>query len=69
MSRLPPVIKIWFALDLILCLFPPIHWALNDAAPIFGLPATLAYVIGMSAFVGLSLVAAYLAERRAGAAR
>lgn len=69
-SRLPMFMKVWFGLDLVLSLFPPIHWAVSGSAPVFGAPIVLVYIFGVSAFVALSLVVAYLADRgadRAGA--
>lgn len=65
MARLPLFVRIWFGLDLVLSLLPPIHWAISGGAPVFGLPRALAYLCGVSAFAALSLVAAYVAERPA----
>lgn len=66
-SSLPAYIKLWFAADLLLALFPPLHWAVRGADPIFGAPVALLYVFGTSVFIALSVVAAYLAGRRTSA--
>lgn len=62
-SQLPTFIKVWFALDLVLALFPPLHWAMSGSDPILGIPRALLYVYGTSAIVAASIVAAYFAER------
>lgn len=50
----------WFALDAILALLPPIHWAITAKAPwIAGLPAGLVYMGGLPIFIAASLVFAY----------
>ncbi|GJE26892.1 hypothetical protein [Methylobacterium organophilum] len=63
-ARLPGFLRLWFALDVVLALAPPLHWRLNGAAPVLGLPPVLAYLWGTSLFIAASTVAAYLAERR-----
>ncbi len=63
--RLATFVKIWFGFDLALALFPPIHWSLNGLEPIAGVPASLAYVLAMSALAASSVVVIYLAERAA----
>ena len=60
-SSLPAYVKLWFAADLFLALFPPLHWAARGHDPIFGAPVALLYVFGTSVFIALSVVAAYLA--------
>jgi hypothetical protein len=62
-SSLPAYVKLWFAADLFLALFPPLHWAARGHDPIFGAPVALLYVFGTSAFIALSVVVAYLATR------
>lgn len=71
-SSLPTFVKVWFAADLFLALFPPLHWAARGHDPIFGAPVALLYVFGTSGFIALSVVVAYLATRETfpnGAAR
>lgn len=60
-KRLPVFIKIWFALDLFLALFPPIHWAASGGEPIFGVPRSLLYLYSLCVFIALSVVVAYFA--------
>jgi hypothetical protein len=64
-SSLPTFVKVWFAADLFLALFPPLHWAARGHDPIFGAPVALLYVFGTSGFIALSVVVAYLATRKA----
>ena len=63
-SSLPAYVKAWFAADLFLALFPPLHWAARGPDPLFGAPLALLYVFGTSAFIAASVVVAYLAGRR-----
>jgi hypothetical protein len=63
-SSLPVYVKLWFAADLFLALFPPLHWAARGPDPIFGAPLALFYIFGTSAFIALSVVVAYLADRQ-----
>jgi hypothetical protein len=37
-SQLPTFIKVWFAVDLVPALFPPVHWAMSGSEPILGIP-------------------------------
>lgn len=62
-SELPVFIKIWFAVDLVLALFPPVHWAMSGADPIFGIPSALLYTFGTSFVIAASVVAAYFSDR------
>lgn len=63
-SSLPTYLKLWFAADVILALFPPVHWAAHGRDPLFGAPLALLYIFGTSAFIALSVVVAYLATRQ-----
>jgi hypothetical protein len=62
-SQLPTFVKVWFAIDLVLALFPPVHWALSGSAPILGIPRVLFYIYGTSFITAASIVAAYFADR------
>lgn len=62
-SSLPAYVKLWFAGDLFLALFPPLHWAARGPDPIFGVPLALLYVFGTSVFIAASVVVAYFAGR------
>jgi hypothetical protein len=60
--RLPIAIQLWFALDILLALFPPLHWAVGGGAPVLGVPETLLYLFGTSLFIAASVVAAYVSD-------
>ena len=62
-SGLPTYIKIWLAVDLVLALTPPVHWAMSGAEPILGVPRSLLYLFGTGALIATSIVAAYFADR------
>ena len=61
----PLWIDLWFLLDAVLVLAPPLHWWLAEGPdPVAGLPASLFYFLSVATFVALSVVVAYLLERR-----
>jgi hypothetical protein len=62
-SQLPVFIKVWFVIDLVLALFPPVHWAMGGSDPILGIPRVLFYIYGTSFITAASIVAAYFADR------
>jgi hypothetical protein len=62
-SPSPMFIKVWFAIDLVLALFPPVHWAMSGSEPILGIPEPLLYLYGTSSIIAASIVAAYFADR------
>ncbi|KKM89570.1 hypothetical protein LCGC14_1247380 [marine sediment metagenome] len=66
---LPIFIIVWFYLDAIIALAPPIYWIVNDYRImfIFGMPATLFYFISVAVCIVCSLIAAYLVEEKQGA--
>jgi hypothetical protein len=55
-------VKAWFVLDLFLIMSPPLHWAVSGAAPVFGVPRSLLYLLAVSAFIAASVVVAYFAD-------
>ncbi|MCB8875937.1 hypothetical protein [Acidisoma silvae] len=56
-SRLVPI---WFALDAILALLPPIHWAITPHSPwIADMPLGLIYMGGLPIIIAASIVYAY----------
>jgi hypothetical protein len=63
---LPFFVKLWFGLDLVLALFPPLHWAASGTQPIFGVPRPLFYLYGTSLFIAASVVVAYLWDKGVG---
>jgi hypothetical protein len=62
-SGLPVFIKVWFAADLVLALFPPVHWAMSGDDPTLGIPRALFYIYGTSFVIAASVVAAYFSDR------
>lgn len=62
-SDLPAFIKIWFAIDLVVALFPPVHWAMSGGDPILGVPRSLFYLYGTGVVIAASIVAAYFWDR------
>jgi len=62
-----PWIMAWFTLDAIVALAPPIYWAADGkTTPILGMPAAVFYFVAVAVCIAASIVAAYLAEARAG---
>lgn len=56
-------IKLWFLLDVVVALAPPLYWAMDgDMTPIAGVPAALFYFLAVNVFITGSLVAAYLVD-------
>ncbi len=61
-------ISIWFVLDAILGLFPPVYWIAGGAEPlIFGLPCSIVYFMALAFFIAASIVAAYWDDEKRGA--
>lgn len=57
------IIKLWFALDAVVALAPPLYWAADGrTAPILGIPTALFYFLAVSVFITASLIAAYLLD-------
>jgi len=58
------LVKAWFALDVVLALAPPLYWAMDRATdPVFGVPAALAYFLGVSASIAASVLFAWRVGR------
>lgn len=53
------LIKLWFIVDAILALIPPIYWWVNKQSFFWGLPANLGYFLFVSVFITASVVVAY----------
>ena len=54
------IVKLWFALDAIVALAPPLYWAADGrTTPIAGIPAGLFYFLAVSLCIIASLIAAY----------
>ena len=62
------LVKLWFALDAVLALAPPLYWLADAhrAAQVFSLPVTLLYFLLVSVFITASILYAYWAEVRGG---
>ncbi|AHB47883.1 hypothetical protein W911_05005 [Hyphomicrobium nitrativorans NL23] len=62
-----PWIAAWFFLDAVVALAPPLYWSFDGKqTPILGLPASVFYFVAVATCITASIVAAYLAEARAG---
>jgi hypothetical protein len=63
-------VAIWFVLDAILALFPPIYWVAGGPTPLIaGIPCSVVYFVVLAAFIVGSLIAAYYDDERRGAFR
>jgi hypothetical protein len=61
-------ILIWFVLDAVLGLFPPVYWFAGGPEPlVFGLPCSIAYFVALALFIAVSIVAAYWDDEKRGA--
>lgn len=61
-------ISIWFILDAILGLFPPVYWIAGGPEPlIFGLSCSIVYFVALAMFIAASIVAAYWDDEARGA--
>ena len=61
-------ISIWFVLDAILSLFPPVYWIAGGPQPlVFGLPSSIVYFMTLALFIAASIVAAYWDDENRGA--
>lgn len=57
------IVKLWFALDAIVALAPPLYWAADGRTmSIAGVPAALFYFLAVSVCITASLIAAYLLD-------
>ena len=57
------IVKLWFALDAVVALAPPLYWAADGrTAPIVGVPTALFYFLAVSLCITASLIAAYLLD-------
>jgi len=59
---------IWFALDALFALFPPVYWVAAQPKPtILGLPCSIVYFGALGIVITASLLAAYWDDERRGA--
>ena len=62
-SHLPRWIVLWFILDAVVALAPPLYWAVSgQREPILGLPLAVFYFVAVGVFISASLVAASCAD-------
>jgi len=63
-------VTIWFVLDAILALFPPVYWVAGGPTPLIaGVPCSIVYFVLLAAFIVGSLLAAYADDEKRGAFR
>ena len=63
-------VSIWFILDAVLALFPPVYWAAGGPTPLIaGIPCSIVYFVLLTAFICGSLIAAYIDDEKRGAFR
>lgn len=58
---MPGWVRLWFSIDLILALLPPLHWIFGVPVRVLGAPMVLVYLFGSCAVIAASVVAAYFA--------
>ncbi len=58
-QSLPTIIRIWFALDFLVCCFPPIYLAVSGRGGFSVLPLSIGYFLAAGLFVTLSIIAAW----------
>lgn len=57
------IVKLWFLLDAIVALAPPLYWAADGRTnSIAGVPAALFYFLAVSLCITASLIAAYFLD-------
>lgn len=66
----PAYLRIWFGLDLVLALLPPLHWWVNGPPLVDGTaPRVLVYLFGTSTIIAASIVVAVLNDGSTGRGR
>jgi hypothetical protein len=62
--ELPLFVKVWFAIDAVVALAPPVYWwADGRTAPIVGIPTALFYFLTVGLCIASSIVGAELMTR------
>jgi hypothetical protein len=57
------IVKIWFIVNAVVALFPPIYWMISDGnVHVFGVPASLLYFLAVSFSIMLSIIYAYCTD-------
>jgi len=62
------LVRIWFTVNAVIALFPPLYWMADSykASSILGLPATLFYFLAISISITGSILFAYREESARG---
>jgi hypothetical protein len=62
------IFGVWFTIDGLLAMFPPVYWYLGGSATpsVFGLPLSVAYYVGVNLLITISIIAAFLVESARG---
>ena len=62
------LVRIWFAIDIVIALAPPLYWAADayKATSILRVPVPLAYFLTVSLSIAASILYAYWAETASG---
>lgn len=58
------ITRIWFLMNAVATLFPPIYLVLDEKYSVAGLPLTLVYFLAVSASCGMSVIYANWIEQR-----
>ncbi|MGO4686290.1 hypothetical protein [Hyphomicrobium sp. 2TAF46] len=62
-SKLPSWIRLWFIVDAVVAMAPPVYWLFAEpAAFITGIPNGLIYFLLVGSIICASIIAAYFAE-------
>ena len=62
-GHLPRWVALWFVLDALVALAPPLHWAVSGQRElILGLPLAVFYFVAVEVFISASLVAAFCVD-------
>jgi hypothetical protein len=64
--KLPAWIRVWFVVDAVIAMAPPVYWLFADPAEfVAGIPNALIYFLLVGTIICASIIAAYIAEARA----
>lgn len=62
-SDVPRWVVLWFVLDAVVALAPPLHWAVSEQRfPVLGLPIVVFYFVAVGVFISASLIAAFCVD-------
>lgn len=64
--RLPAWVRLWFTVDAIIAMAPPVYWLFAEPADfVAGVPNGLIYFLLVGMVICASIIAAYISEARA----